>query len=942
MDTQRDFSSALRRFQLRWRLGLLLAGLLRAMFFAGVALLLFGILDYYAGFDDSARRLTGNILLLVALAGAVWACWKVLLFLRREAAVEADRALGSNRREVLSALELADSETGGSDSSLSYWLRSRAVANAAEQLRGLTGSRAFPRRPVTSGATQFAVLLVVLGIIAAAAPDASWIITRRLLQPSEDIPPYSPLKFALGPKPAEVLYGGELVIAAEITGGKITNSVRCLTRDPATGKIEDSPAFHENADRFSRKLEKVAAPVQVAFAVGRARSEWLPISVLMQPKVQDVLLTVEPPGYSGLPRREFAVGSQDLAALPGSRITARVRSNRPLSGGILRLQSTGTNDPAQEIAAVQEATHQVRFTWVARQPARLAIELRDILGTASEPLQLEQKVTPDERPQVALRQPTGDVLATPDSELPLEATASDDLGLTRMTLVRQLRGYRERSAAQSVQTGERRHEINGKLNLAAFGLVPGQVIELTAEAGDTNPNLLGVSMSEPARVHIIAREQYAQMLRDQITLEEFSGRYAALREAMDEARKALEELEKAAKSGDAKAAEEARKKALEAHRNAGQIFGKLAKDFPLFDLDDGLAKASANAMKELFENAKELEDLGRAQPQELLESLPGLKERLGASESDLAGELEKGDRAMAAANVFEQAGRFKERMEEQRNLVKDFNRTVEQIRRGETQAGQALRDLAKRQAEVAEGMRQLEKELEGALNGLPEEFAKMQKEGREFIKELQELEIAATMDEATTAAESRDSKIASDRASEALARMEALLRRKNGFCEMCRGEGDSFPWPQDLTQTLQQLMRSLIQKRGNGNNGDKSGDGITGGSGFGGLSDSGFAMKGKMPQLPIYGPSRMRFSQRANPQLGSGNQNGSGSGNGQPEAGAEIGSNEIASKSTEGQRGEALAVEAVPEAYRNAVKRYFSTDENKGAESAPISHPSQP
>jgi hypothetical protein len=210
----------------------------------------------------------------------------------------------------------------------------------------------------------------------------------------------------------------------------------------------------------------------------------------------EVLLTVEPPAYSRIPRREFLIGTQELAALPGSRITARIASNRPLRGGTLRMDVAGSSAPVQEVSAEADGTHHVRFTWVVRQAARLAVEVRDVLGTVSAPLVLEQKLTPDERPQVALRQPAGDVLATPETELPLEASASDDLGSPALHWVRQLRGYRERAQLQSAPPGERRHEMTGKLNLKAFGLQPGQTIELTVEAGDTNPNLLGVSVSE--------------------------------------------------------------------------------------------------------------------------------------------------------------------------------------------------------------------------------------------------------------------------------------------------------------------------------------------------------------------------------------------------------------------------------------------------------------
>ncbi|HEX8295592.1 MAG TPA: hypothetical protein VF593_04795 [Chthoniobacteraceae bacterium] len=932
MTSSHHFFPILRRFQLRWRAGLLLVGVLRAILWAGVALLLFGLLDFSAGFSDGARRWVAGAIALAAGLGLARGLWDAIFFRTREAAAAADGTLGSTRREVLSAFELnGSSRAETQDDGFAGWLRERAVQNAARQLHQLRFSQSLPRRQIRRGSWPVLALAAALGVCALLAPKASRIIAARLLHPGADLPPYSSIEFQLGPRPAQVLYGGEVIVTASLTGGKIDRPVRCLTRDPATGRIDDSPAFHESASRFSRKLEKVASPVEIAFAVGRARSAWLPVSVLMQPRVQEVLITVEPPAYSGLPRREFALGTQELAALSGSRVTARATSNRPLTGGALRLETAGIQTIARELPGQPEETHRVRFEWVVRQASRVVIQVHDVLGTRSEPLTFEQKLTPDRRPEVALRQPAGEVLATPDSELPLEASASDDLGLTRVALVRQLRGYRERSLPQAAVPGERRHELAGKLNLAAFGLLPGQVVELTLEAGDTNPNLLGVSTSEPARVHIIDRERYAELLRSQTTLEDFSGRYEALREAMDAARKSLEALEKAATAGDAAAAEAAREAALEAHRAAGKLFGQIAKDFPIFDLDASLASASAEAMQQLFENAQQLEKLAQALPEHLREALPELRERLGRGEEAVAEEQQQGERAVAAAEVLEQAGRFRETIQAQRDLVKEFNRTLEQIRRGETKAGQALRELSRTQAAVASGLREIETGLDTALKALPEDLARLAEEGRKFLQALAELEITPTMDQAAAAAEAGDGKTAGERAGEALAKLEALLRRKNAVCEMCRGEaGDlPFPWPEDLSQTLEQLMRALVTKRGQDGEGELGSGGS--GSGAAGSSESGFSMRGKMPKLPIFGPSRQRFARRAGPQLGGGAE---GRGQSGPESGAAVDSAQTAAREQRSGAGEAVAAEAVPEGYREAVKRYFSPDEKPGGAAA--------
>jgi len=180
----------------------------------------------------------------------------------------------------------------------------------------------------------------------------------------------------------------------------------------------------------------------------------------------------------------------------------------------------------------------------------------------------------------------------------------------------------------------------------------------------------------------------------------------------------------------------------------------------------------------------------------------------------------------------------------------------------------------------------------------------------------------ATMDEGAQATEKADGRTAGDRAGEALAKLEALLRKKNGICGMCRGEGEEpFPWPKDLSDMLQQLMQALIPRFGKGG-GDKPGGGTGGSDGFGGLSDSGFSMRGKMPQLPIFGPSRQRFARQGGAQIGG----KSGAGKGRGESQANVGSTPLATKPTEKATNEAPVAETVPEAYREAVKRYFSSD----------------
>ena len=134
-----NFRSALRSFLLRWRFGLLLTGIFRAVLVAGVVLLALGVFDFYAGLSDSARHVAFAVFASAAVFGAVWALWDAITFMRRDAAKAADSAIASGRRDVLSALELNANATG--ETALARWLQQRSVETAAGQLGKLPLSR---------------------------------------------------------------------------------------------------------------------------------------------------------------------------------------------------------------------------------------------------------------------------------------------------------------------------------------------------------------------------------------------------------------------------------------------------------------------------------------------------------------------------------------------------------------------------------------------------------------------------------------------------------------------------------------------------------------------------------------------------------------------------------------------------------------------------------
>lgn len=909
-----SFPAVLAKFHGRWRVWLLVAGLLRTLSWAGLVLLGLGALDALAAFSDAGLRVAGGLLLAVIFGGVLVTLIEVYLFGAEEAATAADQILNSERRAVLSALEV--NRKSGGNLPFAKWLEARTVEDGLGLLKKISGAASRPSGAIRQALKRFGLAMLPIILLAIIFPGPCWIVVRRILFPGAGIPPWSRLVFAIEPNPATVLYGGDLVVSVNVTGGKWTGPVRMLARNARSGKVEDSRAYQESATRYSQRLERVTENLEVAFVAGRARSNWMRVEVLMQPKVNGVHLTVAPPAYTGKPAVNFPLGTQPLAPIAGSHVEAIIGSNRPLKGGKLLIESQDGKGP-REISGQIAGPASVRFAWSAAQPSKLRFALEDVLGTKSEPLTVEQKITPDDRPLVRLQEPAGDVLATPSSVVPVSAIAQDDFGLTRVSCIRRLDAFKERATDEPLTQGARDFTLSGIMRMAALNVAPGQTVEMHLEAADSNPNLLGLGASDTSRIHIISEEKYAEILRDQTTLDDFIGRYNALKEAWQAAAKALADLEEAAKSGDREKIEKARQNALKAHQDAAKLMGQIAKDFPIFDLDASLAETASQAMQQLYDNAQQLENIQGANAHSLQQAIEQMKNRVASVDKKVTQELSSGQKAAKAAEVFSSMGEFKELVQKQKELAKDFNRVAEQVRRGETAGRDALEQLAREQRDNQKAMEEFSEKLSGELKELGSDYDKLREGGEKFLEAFKDLKIPGVMGEAADAAKKSDSRTGSDRASEALALLESLIRKDNCLSGMCRGEKPGFPWPQDLSSTLEQLMRSLVTKRGNGQGNNPGEQPGSGNGGVSDITDSGYLSKGKTTRLPIYGPPKLHFP--------SSQQGGSGYGTGKtgnPDNHA-IAESRVSNTVHDNSAGTATATEAVPEPYRDAVRKYF-------------------
>ncbi len=916
-----SFRQQLRRIRVLLRGARLFGALLGILAFAASLWLIFGITDAFLAFESPARVTLTRILSALCALAFLIALIRTLRVSAPFAAHHADAARSDPRASATTALSL---DPAAAPTPLASLLTERTLASAATALSAIPAKLLIPWRWLRLAVFALAIPLFVIGGLRLAKPAAFATVAQRLLHPSADIPPYSPLVFTLTPANLSTVYGGEILITAEITGAPLTQPVECLVRHPRTHEVLRLPAFREAPTRFSRKLDALTESVEVAFASGNARSSWHPIEILLEPNILNGLVRITPPAYTGLPATEFPLDTHEISAVEGSTVTLELTSNRPLGSGSLTFTpatAPGTTPTTQSHTATLPASQTAAFTWTSTETGRISATLRDLRGTPSpRPLDLAFRCLPDLPPNVALSSPPPMMLATPKSLIPIAGRAEDDFSLSKVHFVRTLSGFRDRSRVVAPALRDKSYDFSDTLDLDALGLESGQIIELMIDASDHNPSLLGQGSSEISRIQIISEDQYAAYIRNKTTIQQLSNRFQAAREAMNAAREALEKLKEATEKPDPKAIEKAAEEAKAAHEKAVDLLDKIAADFPAFDLEKRLQDLAKKQADDLRANLDPLKNFDPKAPKaeqqaaidEMLKRLQQQKPEAKQLDQDVA-------KINQAAAILEMAAKFRQIYEAQASLAKRFGTIVEELRNGQDQNRRLLPSLAETQEKNRKALDEFKTELARRLEALPnddEDLAPLIDSAREFLLELKTAEPETLMDAATLHGRAGAAMDAFTNAERARALLERLMSEPEPFPQAANGQAPDFKIPRpDVNQTLQQLLEAFLgQGQGDGNKPGGQGQGPAG-TGPAGAQAHGFPM-----DLPVVGPDRLQF---ASPSTADG---GNGDGITRPVQPLPDTAESGTLKPTDTRHGQSTTTtpDAIPETYRDAVKKFLT------------------
>jgi hypothetical protein len=931
------FLANLKRFRSAWRRGLVLALALRVAGWAASGLALYFVADFFLALDETVR--TGlNILLPLALAVA--AAPEAIRIARLGMGETAERAdlIGKHRRkEALTAWELLRAAKGPGSAAgteaLPAFLVQRSVDDALARLAVLEPAVVRPRDQLSRQGRLFGIqVLIALAVVRLCGIPAFMTIASRMLWPGRDIPPYSHYRFEVTPAAPVILYGGSAEIAATIRGAPVEARVWMMTRRVGQ-KVQRAACFQESGDRYAQRLENVTAPVEFCFAVGRARSRWHAVDLQLQPQVVLSRVRLMPPAYTRLMVREFPAGQEDVAGVRGTKVTLTLTSNRPLREGVLTLEGRhAAKGSGQVVAGRPVSERSMSFDWILQEDAEAKATLRDVRGTpTAEPLVVHQKRVPDEAPKTVLTEPREFSMATPSAKIKVEGTVEDDFGIEQIDLIRSVVGFNDRGVTLRRGAEGTRAGFDTELNLGTLGVEAGQVLEFYAEALDNNPVLPGVGVSPVARVKVISDEDYAEILRNRETLEQFTARYEAATEAIQRVIESLEELQGLVlwKNPDRARLAETVKKALDAHTAAESLFRQLADDFAAYDSEKTLKQTAADILGTLAENKAELAAMREPAPENTAKAEAMLK-RLGAEAESLMRQAINAEAAAEVAKVMDNAARFQAVVKRQEALVRRLKQRYGA--KVNTADLPFLPGYGEDQDAIAGELAGFEKDAAAAAEALPPGMEQLGEDVRVFLAALEESGASNHMRLAVSASRNTDAARTTREALLALEKLQELLRvdpqgGTNTFVDMCRGQKPDFGGAGEMEKTLEQMFRSLCRKRGVGE-GQGEGQGQGEGNGQGkGTGSEGYSELG----TPVYGPGRnsMGKGTASDGKTGKGEGRGSGAGGAgrSPDVVERLPGTDWTAPS-----GEAIQFERLPAKYRDAVKRYFQRNGKEGGE----------
>jgi hypothetical protein len=440
------------RVRRRARVTLLASGAAWLVAAVGGLIVAAALLDRSIHLDSPAVRLG---LLAAIVAGAAIIGWRYLIapvvFPISDAALamKIEERFPRFREGLASSLQFLNSQC---DPALgSPALQRQAIqetvglANSIDMTQAVQGT---PPRPVLGAAAGVLLAAVVLVCV---APADALLAAERLFLPYSASPwpqrtnlRYLSLEF--GPvdpendSPFKVVRGRKLDLLVEDRHGRLPDDVFLEYRLPDESELRE-PLRHASLRDPSGVLHDVcllSLPADrgpVWFRVVGGDDHSLPESemqVVLPPIVEALEVVLTPPRYTGRPVERLAPGDGKIRGIVGTQVAFHAHVSKPLAAAALRVK-----DKTAGSLTLGADAREFRGNFVLAEAGAYGYSflLKDSEGIENpEAPRYEIEAAADAVPDVTIDQPASDSTVTAVAQLPVTATAKDDLGLRDLRL----------------------------------------------------------------------------------------------------------------------------------------------------------------------------------------------------------------------------------------------------------------------------------------------------------------------------------------------------------------------------------------------------------------------------------------------------------------------------------------------------------------------------
>jgi hypothetical protein len=405
---------------------------------------------------------------------------------------------GRFQERILSAVEISES-LPGSQPGVSRWMMARTVELAAGEISAVTPSLLIERAPAARAWRWAGASMLVLAaacLIPGFLPRA-WLV----LSPYASSNLLSGVELLVQPGNCRIRQGTPLEIKA--SGVNLPDDVRAFFRWD-DGYQETVQLTRSGAKEFSLHLATLAQGFHYFVQAGEAESATFTVKVDLPPRIARMQVQIEPPAYTHWTNRIVEGGNAEFLADSRIRLIVEPADEKvvdaqwvPESLGVRHLTQE-SNRLVLDLQPTNEMAYQIQLTG--------ANQLR-----VDSPHKWLLRPMPDQPPLARLSALGAEPgMVQRDEILPLQALASDDVGLKRVDLVVLDKDFEtEVKPIYAAGAGLARREVRASVNynLADLGALVSEEVQFQLVAIDL---LDQTNRSEPLSFTIGTRDKFLE------------------------------------------------------------------------------------------------------------------------------------------------------------------------------------------------------------------------------------------------------------------------------------------------------------------------------------------------------------------------------------------------------------------------------------------------